>query len=71
MKRTVTLCLRPLILLACLTACEATSSTAPRAQYEGTPQDWWSDNYMTLVQDLNADATVAQPTPRASRIRLF
>lgn len=38
-----------LTLLGCVAACSM--GETKHTSYEGTPSDWWSDGYMTMVQD--------------------
>lgn len=57
-----------LLLAFALTACDARSD---HAALNGTPDDWWSDNYFALLQDANeGNAAAASGNRPVVRMRL-
>lgn len=53
-----------------LAACGSSTDTSHMAS-NGTPDEWWSDNYLAMLQDAQ-DVNGAPPAPKqTSRMRLF
>jgi len=53
-----------------LAACGMNESQQ-HAKYEGTPNEWWSDNYVTMLQEVDDSSTPTVAAARPVRMRIF
>jgi hypothetical protein len=56
-------------LAAALTACG--SEDPYQASLSGTPNEWWSDNYMAMLQDAEETSGVEVASKKPTRLRLY
>ena len=71
MKKATRVHCRTTLLIATLLALAACSGETHHAHYAGTPNEWWSDNYVAMLQDANDSGGSSVVASKPVRMRIF